>query len=166
MPKATESTASSPAAAHDAGAPAAALTHVLCGSGGLGPAPPEYVAVVLVFDLAATRDIEHVRVTSIEFLDPSGKVVQHSKGPLELRVVPSGPPRLDLPDGGGASAGRIPRGSTVRLRAAGDMTPMPGAFAFQLRYRASVVIDAAPPLSLEGVVEGPWATAGPAPIPR
>lgn len=146
-----------------ASTPAARLTHVTCAYGGSGPAPIDYVTIVLMLDLAAVREIKRLEVSAIDVVDSSGAVVAHARPPISLRVAPPGRSNLDYSDFGTLPLSKpISAGVTVRLRAAADLTPFQNAYAATLRYRASLKTDDGSLLSLEGPLDAPWPTAGPA----
>ncbi len=150
--------------------PAAQLTHVTGAYGGSGPAPADHadhVSVVLLFDLGAVHDIGAPRVVSIEILDGSGAPVARAISPIGLRVAPPGRANMDYSAFGTTPLdGPIAAGTKVRLRASASLTPLQGAYSAKLRYRASLTTEeGTAPLVLEGPLDNPWPTAGPAPPP-
>jgi hypothetical protein len=118
------------------------------------------------FDVVAAAEIALLRMVDIEVLDGSGAIVARAIPPTELRVsLPGRDEHHNLRTE--PFAGAVPAGEKVRLCAGADLTSLPGAYEAKLRYRAS--ISAVPaggeegaPLVLEGPLDQPWSTAGPA----
>jgi hypothetical protein len=139
---------------------------VSCAFGGSGVSPPGHIAIVVYFDVAAGAEIAMLRVVEIEVLDASGAIVARVISPIELRVsLPGRDEHHNLRTE--PFAGAVPAGEKVRLCAGADLTPVLGAYQAKLRYRASISAvpaggEEAAPLVLEGPLDQPWSTAGPA----
>jgi len=124
------------------------------------------MAVVVYFDVAASAALGSLRVVDLEVHEASGTTIARALPPIELRVALPGRDEhhnLRTEPFGGA----VPAGAGVRLCAGAALTPLPGAPLAPLHYRASIRIvladgEEGAPLVLEGPLDQPWATAGPA----
>jgi hypothetical protein len=123
---------------------------------------------MLHVDLAAVRDLDALRVSAIELLDPSGATAAHAVAPIDLRVSLPGRDQhhnfLTASFGGAVRAG-----DALRLVACAALTPLANGRSEDFRYRATFFVEDRQEGRVSLAVEGPlmasWGTAGPAALP-
>lgn len=140
---------------------AAHATPVRGAHGGTGVSRPGQLHLLLDLDLTATGDLRGLHAAGVELLDASGGTLARATPPIGLRRSLPGRDR-DHNEITAPFDGAILAGTTVRLRASAEVAGTP-AGVNQLRYRMTLRTDAVTaPLVVEGLLDAPWASAGPA----
>jgi hypothetical protein len=116
------------------------------------------------FDVIVDSAISGLRVNALEIFETaSGVSVARAAGPVELRVWLPGRDE-NHNDITVAFAGVLDAGQRVRLRALAQFTELPAYTTNERSYRATLGNDAGDACVVEGPLDSPWATAGPAPV--
>jgi hypothetical protein len=142
------------------------------GFGGVGPATPAPAPdawVSLIVDIDSSGALSGVEIVEIELVDVAGKVVARAVPPWLSRRDPG-----TLTDAGQradrSDAGTLPfdgnarpgEGLRLHVRAPLDTRLDSLARRSPARFRARLLAHGDPGIPLEGPVDAPWATAGPA----
>ena len=145
--------------------PAASLTAVSCGWGGVGPtaipprAPNAWVVVLL--DLHAHRALSSVHVASLEMLDARGVTVARGVAPFDVRVAPVDRVRGDFSSEGTTELPAVvPGDARLRLRVHAPLDTLLQHIAAPATFRVVLRIDGvAATLQMSGPIDGEWPTA-------
>lgn len=140
------------------------LAHVRGAYGGTGVSAPGYCAIRPYFEVTAARAISGLRVADLEVFE-GATLIARASAPIALRISLPGRDRDHNPITAPFD-GSIAAGTTLRLVATTELTELPADFWRKSHgYRATIVVTSSggdETLLLEGALDDPWATAGPA----
>ena len=120
---------------------------------------------MLYFDATAVHAVSGLQVTDLELVEGTARVAR-ANGPIDLRISLPGRDR-DQNFVYAAFDGAIAAGATLRLCASIELTTLPQSCTpSSCRYRATMMAVSSDggeeKLVLEGSLDDPWPTAGPA----
>ena len=117
------------------------------------------------FDVTAEHAVSGLRVAEVEVFE-GATLMARTNAPIPLRISLPGVDRDHNPNTAPFD-GTIAAGTKLRLVGNTELTTLPMDYRKSYRYRATIVVTSSggdETFALEGALDDPWATAGPAVI--